>query len=61
MVSSPEDKRHVALLALPALHGAVQRHAGFAEGEVVQPPVHVVGVAFIALDLEARGRQRNML
>lgn len=53
MVSSPKDKRHVALLALAALHGAVQRHAGVAEGKVVQAAVHVVRVAFIALQAEA--------
>lgn len=45
----PEQERHVALLALSALHGAVQRHTGVSERKVVQLAVHVVCVAFKAL------------
>lgn len=52
IISLPEHKRDVALLTLAALHGAVQRHAGVSEGKVVQPPVHVVGVAFVALKIQ---------
>lgn len=46
---SPEDKRHIAVLTLAALHGAVQRDAGVAEGKMVQFSVHVVCVALVAL------------
>lgn len=45
----PEDKRHVALLALAALEGAVEGAAGVSERQVVQTPVHVAGVAVVRL------------
>lgn len=56
--SSPKDEWHVALLALAALHGAIQRHAGVTKREVVQPAVHVVCVAFIALEAQS-GKKRK--
>lgn len=56
IVSVPEDKRYVALLALAALHGAVQRHTGVSKGKMIQPSVHVVCVAFVAL--QRRGEER---
>lgn len=49
---SPQEKGHVALLALPALHGAVQGHAGVSKGKVVQLAVRVVCAAFITLKTE---------
>lgn len=52
----PENKRHVALLALAALHRAVQGHTGVSEGKVVQSAVHVVCVAFVALKREKQGK-----
>lgn len=52
----PEEEGDVAVLALPALHGAVQGQAGVPEGEVVQLAVHVVGVALEALEAAERRR-----
>lgn len=40
----PEQEGDIAVLALSALHGAVQGQAGVSEGQVVQLAVHVVGV-----------------
>lgn len=58
ILSSPEHKWHVALLALAALHGAIQRHTGVSEREVVQPAVHVVCVAFVALKIQRGGQEK---
>lgn len=50
----PEQEGDVAVLALSALHGAVQGQAGVSEGQVVQLAVHVVGVALEALEATER-------
>lgn len=56
----PEQEGDVAVLALSALHGAVQGQAGVSEGQVVQLAVHVVGVALEALEAtETTERQRS--
>lgn len=56
----PEQEGDVAVLALSALHGAVQGQAGVSEGQVVQLAVHVVGVALEALEAtETPERQRS--
>lgn len=50
----PKDKRDVALLALAALQGAVQRHTGVSKRQVVQSAIHVAGVTVIRLEEEER-------
>lgn len=49
LLASPQEEGHVALLALPALHGAVQGGAGVSKGKVVELAVRVGGAAFISL------------
>lgn len=64
LLASPQEEGHVALLALPALHGAVQGGAGVSEGEVVELAVRVGAAALISLKTgggtdQHRGRSRR--
>lgn len=59
LLASPQEEGHVALLALPALHGAVQGGAGVSEGEVVELAVRARAAALIRLKTTRDGRSNR--
>lgn len=57
----PEQEGDVAVLALAALHGAIEGEAGVSVREVVQLAVHVAAVALEALEVTERSEVKDEL
>lgn len=47
VLTVPEDKGDIALLALATLQGVIQRDTGVSKRQVVQSAIHVAGVTVI--------------
>lgn len=54
VLTVPEDKGDIALLALATLQGVIQRDTGVSKWQVVQSAIHVAGVTVIRLEEEER-------
>lgn len=57
----PEQEGDIAVLALAALHGAVEGKAGVSVGKVVQLAIHVAAVALEALEVTERSKVKDEL